>query len=265
MVATASLIVLLVGVFIGLRMLFDRSANTAIAQEVGIILSSADYNLTMSTEHSSELFHMAQNVTPRIITEYADYGYIRNLQESNTLNQLAGAAQPRIIIQYADYAVIRSFSPYLGPLPYPNDLNPPNIIVTRKPSSQEVPEGQHVIVSASVSDAESGVKNATLQYTLDNSTEWTKAYIVPMSLNLTIQPKNSLALSFNATIPAQSLGTWVRFRIIAYDFAGNNATIDGVTETTTYEVVPEFSSFLILPLFIVVTLVVIIYRKTFVV
>jgi hypothetical protein len=83
-----------------------------------------------------------------------------------------------------------------------------------------------------------------------------------MSLNVTLQPQNSLALSFNATIPGQSSGTRVRFRIIAYDFAGNNARVDGVIDATTHLVVPEFPSIALLPLFMIATLgVVVVYRR----
>lgn len=259
---TICVILLLVGVVIGLRMSFGQGTPTTIAQGVGIIINGADYNSTIGIENSSDLINMAQNVTPRIITEYVDFGYGFGLQESDTLNQAAEAAQPRIIIEYADYATILALSPYLGPLPYPNDTSPPSIVVTREPSGPQVPENQSVIVSASVTDAESGVENATLQYTLDNNTEWSRAYVVPMSLNLTLQPQNSLALSFNATIHGQPSGTRVRFRIIAYDFAGNNATIDGMIDATTYIVVPEFSSTVLLTLIVMVSLcATIVYRR----
>ncbi len=239
---------LLVGAVIGLLVLCGRGTPAAMAQGGGIITNGTDYVWTMTMENSSELINMAQNVTPRIITEYADFGQGFGLQGSDTLNQMVKSVQPRIIVEYADYATILALPSYLGPQPYSNEASPPGISVTREPSGQ-VNEDQSVIVSASVIDAESGVKNATLQYTLDNSTNWSNATGVPMSLNLTLQPQNSLALSFNTTIPGQPSGTYVRFRIIAYDFAGNNATIDGSTYTTSYVVVPEFPSAIILPLF----------------
>jgi hypothetical protein len=243
-------------------MSLGQGTPTAMAQGEGIVIDGADYNSTIATENSSELISMSQNVTPRIITEYVDFGHGFGLQESDTLNQAAEVGQPRIIIEYADYATFLALSPYLGPQPYPNDTSPPNIIVTREPSGPQVPEGQSVIVSTYVTDAESGIENATLQYTLDNSTEWSSAHFIPMSLNLTLQPQNSLALSFNATIQGQSSGTRVRFRIIAYDFAGNNATIDGMIDTTTYLVVPEFPSAILLPLFVMATLcAVVVYRR----
>lgn len=252
-------------------------------QGTPIWFNDTDYNLTTTFEQPN-LGNVTENVTQRMIVEYGDYAIQQGmyapaglpqvfpariiieyadtsfqigLQRPETLNQTVA---PRIIIEYADYATTLTVSPYLGPAPYPYpnstnppDTSPPNIVVMREPSGPQVPEGQSVAVSASVTDAESGVKNATLQYTLDNSTNWSSAISVSMSLNLTLQPQNSLALSFNATILGQSSGTHVRFRIIAYDFAGNSGTVDGVIDTTTYLVVPEFPSVALLSLFMIAT------------
>jgi hypothetical protein len=55
--------------------------------------------------------------------------------------------------------------------------------------------------------------------------------------------------------------TTVRFQIVAYDYAGNNATLDGTQPYCVYQVVPEFSSFLILALFMIITLLAIIVCK----
>ena len=259
---------------VGSSMAFSRppgGANTheSIMQGNIIKLNNTDYNSTTAFEQP-DLGNTTQNVTARMVVEYGDYAIQQGVyaptglpqvfptrivieyadtsfqigtQRPETLNQTVA---PRMIIEYADYATTLTVSPYLGPPPYPYpnstnppDTSPPNIVVMREPSGPQVPEGQSVVVSAYVADAESGVRNATLQYTLDNSTDWSSAIAVPMSLNVTLQPQNSLALSFNATIQGQSSGTRVRFRIIAYDFAGNNATKDGITDTTTYLVVPR--------------------------
>jgi hypothetical protein len=258
----ACVILLAVGATIGLGMLSARDIFAATAQG-GIIINGSDYNLTLVTTNSSDLTNATQIVTARIITDYSDFSDGLNLQESDSLNQTATAMQPRIIIEYADYAATLDLSPYLGPAPYPNDTSSPSIVVARDPSEPQVPEGQSVVVSANVTDAESGVENATLQYTTDNSTNWSSANTttVPMSLNGTLNPQNSSALYFNATIPGQSSGTRVRFRIIAYDFAGNSATVDGVIDITTYLVVPEFPLIALLSLFMIATLgTVVVYR-----
>jgi hypothetical protein len=274
---------LLLGAILGVKFL----SSNARTQGVGIVVEGADDSLMMTNGYSAELAHAANGVSSRVVAEYGDFSSNLELNKSGDLDQSASGVSSRvtveyadytsdygsqhsdaliqasvsvtsrIIVEYADYTTTLALSPYLGPQPYPGiDNNLPNITVTREPSGPEVDSNQDVFVSADITDAESGVKNATLQYTIDNSTDWYGAstHTVSMSLNMTARPQNSLALSFNATIPGQSSGTRVRFRVVAYDFAGNNATIDGVIDATTYLVVPEFSSFLILPISMIATL-----------
>ena len=66
---------------------------------------------------------------------------------------------------------------------------------------------QEVKVLVNVTDAESGVKNVTLYYNLNNSQTWTS---VPMDYNLT-------SFLCNATIPGQPIGTlvhvWLLFKL----------------------------------------------------
>jgi hypothetical protein len=98
-----------------------------------------------------------------------------------------------------------------------------------------VPDGdvapyQEVEVLVNVTDPESGVKNVTLYYDLNNSQAWAP---IPMKYNLTAQ-------LYYATITGQPSGTYVSFKVVAYDNVGNNATEDG-TEYSAYTVVPEFS------------------------
>lgn len=131
------------------------------------------------------------------------------------------------------------------------DNNAPLISNLSRVPDGDVSPNQEVRVSANVTDSESGVKNATLFYDLNNSQTWTP---IPMNYNLTSHV-------YYATIPGQSQGTYVRFHIVAYDKVGNNATEDG-TEYSAYTVVPEFSSNTILPLFTIATLLaVIVYRR----
>ena len=71
---------------------------------------------------------------------------------------------------------------------------------------------------------------------------------------------NSTSQRYYTTIPGQSEGTYVRYNITAYDNAENLAVKEG--EGQDYTVIPEFPSFLILPLFMVATLLaVIVYRR----
>jgi hypothetical protein len=130
------------------------------------------------------------------------------------------------------------------------DTNAPLIGIPSRVPEDAVQPNQEVTVFVNVTDAESGVKNVTLYYDLDYNQTWTAK---PMSYN-------SSSHVCNATIPGQPAGTYVSFQIVAYDKVGNNATRDG-TEYCTYEVIPEFPSNLILPLFMVLAIPAILYAK----
>lgn len=103
----------------------------------------------------------------------------------------------------------------------------------------DVQPNQKVELFVIVTDAESGVKNVTLYYNLNDSQTWTH---ILMSRN---------SNSYNGTIPGQPEGTFVRFKIVAYDYVGNNATLDG---ESMYQIVPEFPSTAILIAFLVLAL-----------
>jgi uncharacterized protein YvpB len=135
-------------------------------------------------------------------------------------------------------------------MPLSEDNNAPAITNLSKEPEDNILSNQEVKVSASITDAESGVKNATLYYSLNNSETWTP---IPMNYNLTLH-------LYNAKIPGQPEGTYVRFQIVAYDKMGNNATIDG-TEVSAYTVVPEFPSIIMLPLFIVIATLAVVYMQ----
>jgi uncharacterized protein YvpB len=130
------------------------------------------------------------------------------------------------------------------------DSTAPLISIPSRLPEGDVQPNQQVTVFVNVTDAESGVKNATLYYNLNYNQTWIAE---PMSYN-------STARLYNATIPGQPAGTYVRFKIVAYDKVGNNATGDG-TEYCTYQVIPEFPSSLILPLFMVLAIPAILYVK----
>jgi len=130
------------------------------------------------------------------------------------------------------------------------DSTAPLISIPSRLPEGDVQPNQQVTVFVNVTDPESGVKNATLYYNLNYNQTWTAK---PMSYN-------STARLYNATIPGQPIGTYVRFIILAYDKVGNNATRDG-TEYCAYQVIPEFPSSLILPLFMVLSIPAILYVK----
>jgi parallel beta-helix repeat protein len=123
------------------------------------------------------------------------------------------------------------------------DTTIPNIETpTREPADNIQPD-QTVKVSVNVTDAISQVKNVTLYYTINDGETWTDLPMNHTASNL-----------YEATIPPQQADTTVRFKITAYDHAGNNATLDGTQPYCTYQVIPEFPPSLILPLFIITTL-----------
>ena len=137
------------------------------------------------------------------------------------------------------------------------DSTAPLIDIPSRLPEGDVQSNEQVEVFVNVTDAEAGVKNATLYYVvsyiviLNNDELWTAE---PMSYN-------STSNVYNATIPGQPYGTYVVFKVVAYDKAGNNATRDGTEPYCAYQVVPEFPSSLILPMFIVLSVPAILYVK----
>ena len=131
------------------------------------------------------------------------------------------------------------------------DKTVPSMGVPSRDPAGDVQPDQSVKISLNVTDALSQAKNVTLYYTTDNGNMWTDL------------PMNNTALNlYEATIPQQQAGIWVRFRIVAYDHAGNNATLEGTQPYLVYQVLPEFPSFLILLFFFIATLLaVIVYRR----
>ena len=132
---------------------------------------------------------------------------------------------------------------------------PPDIgIPFQNPPRNNVMAGEEVKVSVNVTDAESGVKNVTLFFTINNGATWE---------NRTMNYNASTSL-YEATIPGQAAGIWVKFKIVAYNNAGNSATIDGTEPYCTYQVIPEFPSQIVLPLFMIATLLaVIVYKRKY--
>jgi len=130
------------------------------------------------------------------------------------------------------------------------DRTPPVIgSHTRSPDDEILP-GQKVLISVSVFDGESGVKNVTLFYTTNNGSSW---FEISMGYN-------SSTLLYEAAIPSFLQGTCLKYRIAAYDTAGNLASDDNSGQYYVYEVVPEFSPLAIFTLFLLSTLFFIMMR-----
>lgn len=124
------------------------------------------------------------------------------------------------------------------------DKSPPTIEQPSRAPEGDVHSNQEVRVSANIIDATSTVKNATLQYSLNDTDLWT---------SLTMEP-NSTSGYYEATIPGQQEGSTIRFKIRAYDYAGNNITRNGVDTICVYTVIPEFPPATILAVLMALTM-----------
>jgi hypothetical protein len=113
-----------------------------------------------------------------------------------------------------------------------------------------LPEDE-VKVNATVTDVVSGVERVALNYTNGNGT-----WVIAEMTNLE-------ATFWNATIPAFPHGTNVTYTVMAEDKANNTITTEELFGYQyQYEVIPEFPSLLILPLFMIATLLAVtVYRR----
>jgi hypothetical protein len=115
-----------------------------------------------------------------------------------------------------------------------------------------VQPNEAVTVSVNVTDIENLLKNVTLNYSTDNGVTWNTSTMVASERFV-----NSTTDLYQGTIPGQINGTVVTYKIPAFDMAGNYA----VSDARNYEVVPEFPSAMILPLFMIAALLVAISLK----
>ncbi|MEM2994795.1 MAG: hypothetical protein QXI91_02100 [Candidatus Bathyarchaeia archaeon] len=113
------------------------------------------------------------------------------------------------------------------------------------PPKDNVQPNQPVTVRVNVTDYGVGVKNVTLWYSTDNGTTW----LTPINMT-----KIAGTDTYNATIPGYENCTWVTYKIIAYDNEENQATKVN-NNVYKYHVIPEYTSILILALFMAVTLI----------
>jgi len=117
------------------------------------------------------------------------------------------------------------------------------------PRPDNVQPFQNVTVWVNVTDYGAGVKNVTLWYSIDNGASWT-------ILNMTALPiPSDTWITYEATIDGYGNCTWVTYKIIAYDNAGNNATKDNNGYGYQYHVIPEYPSALMLIMLMLTTLI----------
>jgi hypothetical protein len=75
---------------------------------------------------------------------------------------------------------------------------------------------------------------------------------------------NTSTSLYETTIPGQPAETWVKFKIVAYNNAGNNTTRDGTEPYYTYQAIHEFPSvriLLILSIIATLLIIIIIYKR----
>jgi hypothetical protein len=134
------------------------------------------------------------------------------------------------------------------------DTTHPNItnVIQNPPKNNVLPEDE-VKINATVTDALSEVKRVTLIYAYSNSSgTWIRI------INMTNIDGNI----WNATIPAFPYCTNVTYIIMAEDKAGNTITTIEMGFEYQYSVIPEFPTAIIMPLFMIATLLtVIVYRR----
>jgi parallel beta-helix repeat protein len=134
------------------------------------------------------------------------------------------------------------------------DTASPLIGIPSRLPSGDVFLGQPVRVSVNVTDAVSGVKNVTLYYTVNNGISW-----VDLIMNF-----NSSVGLYEVTIsgdPSLSIGTTVKYKIVAYDNAENQAVGEGTGPKYIYGVVPEFPAGMVVPLLMLLALVAVALAK----
>ena len=122
------------------------------------------------------------------------------------------------------------------------DTTPPNIPdVSQFPFKNNVTPEDEVQVNATVTDDLSGVKQVTLNYTDGNGT-W-----------INVDMTNLEGKVWNVTIPKFPYCTNVTYAIMAEDNANNTITTEEMGYEYKYHVIPEFPSFIIIPLFMIAT------------
>jgi len=134
------------------------------------------------------------------------------------------------------------------------DTTPPNITdVSQNPPKNNVLPEDEVKINATVTDNLSQVKQVTLIYAYSNSSgTWIR--IIDMT--------NLEGNIWNATIPAFPYCTNVTYTITAEDNVGNIITTLEMGYEYQYPVIPEFPTAIIMPLFMIATLLtIIVYRR----
>jgi len=132
------------------------------------------------------------------------------------------------------------------------DNTPPDIgTPTHEPETPDPSED--VTVSVNVTDADTGVRpdGVILSYSTDGGETWN---------NVTMS--KTTGDTYEGIIPGLSAGTQVKYMIIAYDYAGNEAVENKAGEYYVYTVIPEFPTWQTIALtLLLIGIIVVIAKK----
>jgi len=231
----------------------DTSGNTAHSDIIyftvayptsGISLQSPE-NITYNTSDMPLVY--TRNETCNYVAYSLDGQPALDAENVTILSGLSdGTHQLTLYAKYTDSPIGESAT-----VGFTIDTTSPNITdVSQAPVNSNGTLEDGAKVNATVTDTLSGVERVALNYTNDNGI-WVIAEMANLEGDI-----------WNGTLPAFPHGTNVTYTIIAEDKAGNTITTEDLFGyPNQYQVLPEFPSWIILPLFLTVTLLVTIYKK----
>jgi hypothetical protein len=132
----------------------------------------------------------------------------------------------------------------------------------QNPPGGEIWQGSGVRVQVNVTDAGSGVKTVLLSWKVENQSDvddtiWWNITMSKFNPDTLPQAYSSYAMD----TWGYSSGAKISYKILAYDFTGNEAVRDHAGTFYIFVIVPEYQIALILPLFMAATLSIVIGWK----
>jgi len=229
----------------------DTAGNMGLSN---IVYFTVDTTLPFIEIISPENKTYAMNSVPLNFTINKEMSWIGYSLDGQTNVTIAGNTTLTDLLDGSHYVIVYANDTF-GDMGSSNivyftvDSTPPNItVVSQIPPEDNVLPVDEVRVNATVTDDLSTLKRVTLNYTINNGT-WFSEEMTNLEGNI-----------WNATIPAFPYCTNVNYTIIAEDNVGNTITTEEIGYK--YHVIPEFPSLIILPLFMITTLLaIIVYRR----
>jgi parallel beta-helix repeat protein len=237
-----------------------HSFNTSLGYTVNVISNSTIEDFQYFESNSTIRIHVS-NTTSNQTFGFCRLSIPHALMDPNNIWIIIDGGQTEVL--FADLSLYDNRTRRWIYFAYPHSTheimlgedNVPPLIgnVHQQPREDSVYPDDKVEVYANVTDNLSGAKQVTLIYAFANSSG---AWIMVMEMT------NLEGNVWNATIPAFPYGTNVTYTITAEDNAGNTVSTEEIGYQYQYSVIPEFPSFLILPLLMIATLLaVIVYKK----